>query len=236
MFRGAFVPNWLLRRKEVTPGAKLCYARLCQFSGENNKCHPRQETLAAELGISARSVGDYLRELRHHGLLESERPGLGRANRYFFLDHAWIYEGPPLRTASASDRQDIAGQERQSSSTPIREENPGRESIEGDTQATVSPVSPLPLSEEEAVKSAAFHDVPADFARAVFNHLEGVGWLDGSARPIRKWEPYIKNRWAREQSERAERAVRPRGKHRASTTSSLKTVRPEQFTGTVGKL
>jgi len=236
MFLGAFVPNWLLLRTEVSPGAKLCYARLAQFSGQANDCHPKQETLAAELAVSARTANDYLRELRRHRLLEWERLGLGRANRYFFLDHPWIHEGPALRAASGPTSQEISDQQPQTSSAPIEEENQGRESDKGGTHTTASRAPLIPSSEEEAVKSAALDGVPADFARAAFNRLEGVGWKDGCGRAVRNWRAYLKARWAREQAERAERAARPPGSRRAAPNSALKTVHPEQFTGTVGKL
>jgi len=138
-FFGAFAPNWLLLRPEVSPGAKLCYARLSQFAGEANNCRPRQDTLAAELAVSARTVNDYLRELRGHGLLEWDRHGLGKANRYYFLDHPWIHEGPALRAGSDSTSQKTSGQQRQLSAAPIEEENQGRESKERGTQTTSSP-------------------------------------------------------------------------------------------------
>src|SRR5262249_15455701 len=150
MFLCAMVPNWLLQRPEVSPGAKLCYARLMQFAGQNNDCRPRQETLANELAVSERTVSAYLRELRQHGLVESERPGLGKATRYFFLDHPWIREGPPLRSASDSTSQEASGQQAQGSSAPTDKEIQGRESKEG-THNSESLSRLLPSSEDEAV-------------------------------------------------------------------------------------
>jgi hypothetical protein len=51
LFVGSFIPNWLLKREEISQGAKLCYARLCQYAGEDGECYPSQKKLAEALGI-----------------------------------------------------------------------------------------------------------------------------------------------------------------------------------------
>jgi hypothetical protein len=131
MFVGAMTPNWLLCRREIGQGAKLAYARLAQHAGKNGKCFPKQQTLAAELGVSERMANEYIRILVKFGLIEKERPGLGMSNRYFFLDHPWIKEGPAearrgsdqkRKESSASDQQNSAGQDRPKASSSIIEE------------------------------------------------------------------------------------------------------------------
>jgi len=125
LFYGAMVPNWLLCRTEVSQGAKLCYARLAQYGGEDGHCFPKQDTLAVELGISTRQARGYLAELAQFSLIESEQHGLCRANNYYFLDHPWIREGQP---ASGQDRQSSSGQDRQHTSAPYGKENQKEES------------------------------------------------------------------------------------------------------------
>jgi hypothetical protein len=90
LFVGSFIPNWLLRRAEVSPGAKLCYARLCQYAGDNGRAFPAQPTLAEELGVKQRQVRNLLSELKKCNLIEAERNGLGQSNDYFFLKHPWM--------------------------------------------------------------------------------------------------------------------------------------------------
>jgi hypothetical protein len=129
LFIGAFVPNWLMERADVSPGAKLCYGRLCQFAGREGLANPRQETLAESLGVSVRSVRNYLDELVTLRLLEEVRKGRDKANEYAFLSHEWQSLrpaescrscGPDVRQTlpnkggydrqnSAHDRQDSAG-------------------------------------------------------------------------------------------------------------------------------
>jgi hypothetical protein len=213
-FVGAFIPNWLLCRSEISQGAKLCYARLAQFAGKDGACFPRQETLAVELGVSERQARDYLRELGEFDLIESEQRGLGTSNSYAFLDHAWIYEGQPAmratpfphrQSASAPARKNASGQDRQETAAPTGEENQVEESNGTHTSRTRSG---LPRSESEAVEAAKVAGVPEDFAHNEFNRMEAVNWVDGCQRQVRSWPHYIKQRWSREQSERAERQTR----------------------------
>ena len=102
IFNGAFLPNWLLCRTEVSPGAKLAYARLMQFAGRKGKCHPKQASIADELGVSSRQVRDYLAELEQHGLIESERHW--KLRHYFFTWHPWIGEDDSQRNNPSGDK------------------------------------------------------------------------------------------------------------------------------------
>jgi len=92
LFIGAFVPNWLLIRPEISPGEKLCYARLCQFAGRNGIAFPKLETLAKELACSVSQVQRNLNVLIEQGLIEKDRAGLQASNHYYFLEHRWMSE------------------------------------------------------------------------------------------------------------------------------------------------
>src|ERR1700728_1046705 len=90
---GAYLPNWMMRRKEMSPGHKLCYARLTQYAGRNGIAFPKQETLAHELGVSVRQARRYLEELESNfNLLESVQRGKRTSNEYHFLHHRWMDE------------------------------------------------------------------------------------------------------------------------------------------------
>lgn len=140
-FLGAVIPNWLLCRREVSQGAKLCFARLAQHAGKADRCFPKLETLAVELGVSDRSVKDYIAELCGHGLIVRQRMGQGRANTYLFVLHPWIEFKDERQDASpqqSDDRQDSAQLEgkhssrleRQDSAPPILRESGKRISEE----------------------------------------------------------------------------------------------------------
>jgi hypothetical protein len=89
-FYGATVPNWLMERPEVSTGAKLCYARLCQFYGTDRKCERTQKEIAEKLATGERQTRRYLDELTKHGLIEEDKIGYGGCHRYRFLDHPWV--------------------------------------------------------------------------------------------------------------------------------------------------
>jgi len=101
IFVGSFVPNWLMCRTEVSPGAKLLYGRLCQHAGKDGTCYPGQDTLAAELGVGERQVRHYLTELVGHSLLAVKRLGLGRTNRYLFPLHPWMTDADAAYVVSS---------------------------------------------------------------------------------------------------------------------------------------
>lgn len=125
------IPNWLMRRPEISQGAKLCYGRMCQFNGENGKCFPKQITLAEELGVSERQINAYIAELGQAQLISIIRPGLGQSNTYEFLWHGWIEQPTsdqtrrilPLRT------EECFASEQKNTSDHTREENHRRESV-----------------------------------------------------------------------------------------------------------
>ncbi len=95
LFYGIWIPNWLMSRREVTAGAKVCYGELCRHAQEKGYCWPAQETLAKLMGVSVRKVGRHMKELVDAGLIETVRRGLTRTNVYYFLDHPWIHEETP---------------------------------------------------------------------------------------------------------------------------------------------
>lgn len=90
LWTGAFVPNWLLSRDEVSHGAKLVYARLAQLTAEKGYAEPTRELLAVDIGTSTRQLDRYLTELSDHTLIQVERVGKKNPNKYWFLTHVWM--------------------------------------------------------------------------------------------------------------------------------------------------
>lgn len=129
LFRGSFVPNWLLCRHELSQGAKLCYARLSHFAGKDGHAYPAQQTLADELGCSEREARRYLVELQKAGLIEAKRRGLGKTNYYRFLLHEW-------QGLTVSDGTDVSSHEETDTSSTdetntSHKESHRRESVKG---------------------------------------------------------------------------------------------------------
>lgn len=120
-FVGAWIPNWLLRRKEVSDYAKLVFARLCQYAGESGRCVPHQKTIATETGKTERTVQRAIEELVKVGLIQVERQEEGRkGNRYFFIWHKWIEEDHDIRVETKPDETKKEAQKYADDSLPIR--------------------------------------------------------------------------------------------------------------------
>lgn len=85
-------------------GPKRLYARLVRFAGREGICFPSQETLAAELGVSVRTVRRDLATLARWRLIQHQRGGRGRSNRYVFLWHEEFE-----RSRMAAQRLDAEG-------------------------------------------------------------------------------------------------------------------------------
>ena len=115
-FIGSFVPNWLLCRTEISHGAKLTYARLCQYAGKTGDCFPCQNTLAREVGVRGRTIRDYLAELEDQRLIERQHRGRNRSDAYYFLRHSWMTNG--AGNPAAPERQGPATPEWKNPATP----------------------------------------------------------------------------------------------------------------------
>ncbi len=84
-FTGVFIPDWLLQSECCSLNAKLVYALLCKYAGENGSCYPKQSTLAEKLKTSRRSIVNYINELVECELIERNRTI--QNNTYLFLVH-----------------------------------------------------------------------------------------------------------------------------------------------------
>jgi len=80
------IPNYVLRDKRLSFGARLTYTMLLSYAWQEGSCFPGQERIAQDLGISRQSVSKFLQELRKGGLIDWKRRGLGKTNVYYILD------------------------------------------------------------------------------------------------------------------------------------------------------
>ena len=76
------IPNLVLRRSDLQPGAKLTYMVLLSYAWQQDHAYPGQDRLAADMGVSERSVITYLKQLQETGLVTIRRRGLGLTNIY----------------------------------------------------------------------------------------------------------------------------------------------------------
>ena len=76
------VPNFILKSKDLSVGAKLTYSMLLSYAWQNDFSFPGQEKLAEDMGSGKRSVVRYIDELSKVGALTIERRGLNKTNIY----------------------------------------------------------------------------------------------------------------------------------------------------------
>src|SRR5437588_187017 len=77
-FAGCFVPHGLLSVKNLSAGAKVCYAVLAQQSNARGTTQLNLPLLAASVGELERIAVRYLVELEESGLIESARGNVNK--------------------------------------------------------------------------------------------------------------------------------------------------------------
>ncbi|MGH9771039.1 MAG: helix-turn-helix domain-containing protein [Candidatus Acidiferrales bacterium] len=114
----ARIPLGLMRHPQISPAAKLLYARLLLYAGKDGRgcCNPSHKTLAAEIAATDRHVRRLLDELSGYGLVEWKRTR--KASKYRVRD--LIPRPVPTEPSSESDRfpQDVAGMSQRGAGFP----------------------------------------------------------------------------------------------------------------------
>jgi DNA-binding transcriptional MocR family regulator len=109
LFYGSYIPNALLRYKDISSTAKLCYARLVQYAGKDGKAFPSQKKLAEEIGVSRRQVNTVLKQLEADGFIKRDVPEgndkwTHKTTNYIFLFHpVFLYDYIRVKQTSLSD-------------------------------------------------------------------------------------------------------------------------------------
>ena len=95
------IPEAMARIRELPPGAKLVYGRLCRYAGEDGLCYPAVELLAAEVGLGKRQTQKHLKTLQRMGFIFRKarfRNHKQTSNSFVFLWHQifedWENEHP----------------------------------------------------------------------------------------------------------------------------------------------
>jgi hypothetical protein len=98
------LPNYVLKDKSLSFGARLAYAVLLSYAWQEDSCFPGQMRMAADLGSTERSVRRFLTELKQRGFIAWKQQGLNKTNVYYILDYK------PLKIEV--DRTPLTGPER----------------------------------------------------------------------------------------------------------------------------
>lgn len=85
LFVGSFIPNALLRYPDLSPSAKLVWARLAQYAGQDGMAYPKMATIADQVGLSEVYVQKRLKELVDKGFLVRHK-AVGKQRLLHFPD------------------------------------------------------------------------------------------------------------------------------------------------------
>jgi hypothetical protein len=129
------IPNLVLRRSDLQPGAKLTYMVLLSYAWQKDHAYPGQDRLAADMGVTERSIRTYLKELQESGLITIRRRGLGMTNVYV--------------VHRLSRPENISDQERKSVSAPVQQDFPPKNTQTNKTQREHFEDSKEPVSFEK---------------------------------------------------------------------------------------
>lgn len=103
-----YIPCWLIQVpiQKISHGAKLLYGRLAQWSREDGTVYRSKNDLKEELGVSHRTLGDLIKELKDIGLIDTVQPIKGGISHYIFYDHEWMVEPIKKQLVYKSDSSD----------------------------------------------------------------------------------------------------------------------------------
>ncbi len=107
------IPNGVLSDTSVSLGARMTLITLMQFAW-NRDAFPGQGTLSKMLGVTDRTVRDYLTELKDAGYIKVYRRGRGQTNVYRIVQNKIIAVKPPEESSveEQSDRNSASGLDR----------------------------------------------------------------------------------------------------------------------------
>jgi len=120
------IPNVILRNASLSAGARLTYAMLASFAWDKDECFAGQKKLGELVGVGDRMIRNYLDELVTGGLLEVQRQGLRKPNRYLLFGSTQEGNcGSALDGKHSSDEEDPGEEDKPPVSPPASKGNGG---------------------------------------------------------------------------------------------------------------
>lgn len=82
----AALPYSILKDTSLGVGARLAYGFLLMYAWQEGSCFAGQQTMAGDMGVSARQLRRYLKELQSANYIRIERKDRRFNNTYYILD------------------------------------------------------------------------------------------------------------------------------------------------------
>lgn len=91
----AQIPKWVLRNPELSHGAVRLYGAIMSYADNATRfAFPSRETLAANMGVSVRSIGNYIAELEEREIVEVDRRRNKRTGNFYANSYTLVFEEP----------------------------------------------------------------------------------------------------------------------------------------------
>ncbi len=123
--------NYLIEYRGLSWAAKICYARLNQYAGDDGICYPKQETIAKEMNLSTRQIYSLIKELESERFIVTIKATgtdklMHKSDRYLILDHPimedrFLYDTKTGKHTLPSDQKFSSGLHQEGTSGPIEE-------------------------------------------------------------------------------------------------------------------
>ncbi|MDF1884124.1 hypothetical protein JHD49_09250 [Sulfurimonas sp. SAG-AH-194-C21] len=82
-FQGLFIPQFILRRGEISSDAKLLYAHMAIIIGESSELHLHLEFLTEDIGLSSQNIQEAYAELETYSLIKTLSDDKGTKHCHF---------------------------------------------------------------------------------------------------------------------------------------------------------
>lgn len=176
------VPNVLLENASLTMGARMTLMCLASFAWKGDP-FPGQERLGKMLGVTDRTVRDYLSELQREGYLKVSRRGRGRTNVYRIVQTAYLRSSPEDSSAQDAptpddDRNPASALDRNPASAPMKktkdEEDEGKHTARA---MTVIPTLTVDRKRATHGEMSLAQGVLREWNEQTGQSLSADGWL-----------------------------------------------------------
>jgi hypothetical protein len=214
LFNGIFIPDALVRARQVSPGAKITYGRLTRYAGENGECYPAVATLASEFGMSERQTQRYLRELETARLIR-RLPRVSESgqtsNAFVFLWHSIFADvatpnmtPPGVTDLSPEGVTQVSPKESQFEENQTEEKTTNKRIPGYASQKPRSAASSSVISEQEPESEPPKADGELLLISAANPSLTHLAWTQEELATVRQ---FITEFWGREPEEGFETSV-----------------------------
>ncbi len=79
-------PNHILLNNKIPYQARFLFIILLRYAWNKQQCFPGQTRIAEDIGVSQRTIRNWLSDLEQHGLIEIIQRGLNKTNLYVIKD------------------------------------------------------------------------------------------------------------------------------------------------------